>query len=367
MSLPVFPRIPANQMESQMTVTIGQILQSVAMEELALSHILNAEGEKIQLAIGTLTNSRFNDDPILATDRDLANILGINESVKNMLGAVSQNQMFLLGKMASAMNSYGTFVARLQRRRITYLKGAVSAVNGRIAGAELTGDDSAWLEVGAYPVLKSNEYSGYSLIVRNEPINLVDVFGYVEGSDPLPEFQTAFGPDNEYANSNPRKLVNNWFDGNGTGQTLAQDAKLRNFTVKNSAFIKTGKGPIEDLKAISGMSMPSKSLSPTGDDVAFILSFQEAARFASKQSNWETGLKSSELEAQSNFKMLTSQPNAPGAMGNWSNAWLRTPGDSDLSASCLNFSGMVSKQQIYNLGVVHPALWVKSSLFNTNN
>ena len=45
MSLPSFPNIdPPIQRED----AVNQILSSIAMEELGLSHILNAEGEKLQ-------------------------------------------------------------------------------------------------------------------------------------------------------------------------------------------------------------------------------------------------------------------------------------------------------------------------------
>ena len=49
MSAPVFPITDITIDDS-----ISQILSSVAMEELALSHILNAEGEKLQFFLRTL-------------------------------------------------------------------------------------------------------------------------------------------------------------------------------------------------------------------------------------------------------------------------------------------------------------------------
>lgn len=51
MSLPSFPVVnPPIERED----AVNQILSSIAMEELGLSHILNAEGEKLQYILGTL-------------------------------------------------------------------------------------------------------------------------------------------------------------------------------------------------------------------------------------------------------------------------------------------------------------------------
>lgn len=49
MSLPEFENEPISREDA-----VNYILTSIAMEEMALSHILNAEGEKIQYVIGTL-------------------------------------------------------------------------------------------------------------------------------------------------------------------------------------------------------------------------------------------------------------------------------------------------------------------------
>lgn len=51
MSMPSFPVVdPPIDREG----AVNQILSSIAMEELGLSHILNAEGEKLQYILGTL-------------------------------------------------------------------------------------------------------------------------------------------------------------------------------------------------------------------------------------------------------------------------------------------------------------------------
>lgn len=76
------------------------LLASISMEELGLAHILNAEGEKIQFALGTL------DD---ATDpASLDDILRVNDSVKEMLELSMKKEFFLeskLGKVADIIES----------------------------------------------------------------------------------------------------------------------------------------------------------------------------------------------------------------------------------------------------------------------
>ncbi|MCL1804268.1 MAG: hypothetical protein FWG30_11675 [Eubacteriaceae bacterium] len=52
MSLPNFSSLPANLEDS-----VYQILASIAMEEIGMSHIINAEGEKLQYVLGTLDGS----------------------------------------------------------------------------------------------------------------------------------------------------------------------------------------------------------------------------------------------------------------------------------------------------------------------
>jgi hypothetical protein len=103
MSMPKFPVVPDLTLED----SIIQIISSIAMEELALSHIINTEGEKLQYVLGTLETRRTSGreaEPLPAVTID--ELLKVNDSVKDMLGAVSMNQMFLLGKLSAAMNAY---------------------------------------------------------------------------------------------------------------------------------------------------------------------------------------------------------------------------------------------------------------------
>jgi len=98
MSLPKFPDLPDGY---SINDSIAQVITSIAMEEIGLSHIINAEGEKIQYILGTLENS-----PSLQMPPTIEQILEVNESVKDMLGQVSFSQMFLMGKMQAALNAY---------------------------------------------------------------------------------------------------------------------------------------------------------------------------------------------------------------------------------------------------------------------
>lgn len=65
---------------------VGNIIESIAMEESAFAHILNAESEKIMAVVN---NSN-------ATAEDL---LAINASVKNAISAISRLEMQLQAKL----------------------------------------------------------------------------------------------------------------------------------------------------------------------------------------------------------------------------------------------------------------------------
>lgn len=76
------------------------IIASIAMEELALSHIVNAEGEKLQYILGTLPGSR---KPCASTQE----ILAVNQSAAALLDTVMQSQMLLKGKLERALEASG--------------------------------------------------------------------------------------------------------------------------------------------------------------------------------------------------------------------------------------------------------------------
>ena len=75
MSMPVIS-MPCNPITMCQAVT--NLIESIAVEETALRHILNAEGEKLQKAV--------------SMDCSMRELLEVNESVVNMVGAVSNRK-----------------------------------------------------------------------------------------------------------------------------------------------------------------------------------------------------------------------------------------------------------------------------------
>lgn len=79
---------------------LTMIIASIAMEELALSHIVNVEGEKLQYILGTLSRKH----EICASTQE---VLAVNKSVKELLDTVMQSQMLLKGKLEKALEASG--------------------------------------------------------------------------------------------------------------------------------------------------------------------------------------------------------------------------------------------------------------------
>ena len=79
------PVITASEITRDQAIT--DLIQSVALEEAALSHILNAEGEKIQKMVAL---------PDVAPET----LLAANKSVESMVNAVARLEMILQSKLS---------------------------------------------------------------------------------------------------------------------------------------------------------------------------------------------------------------------------------------------------------------------------
>jgi hypothetical protein len=87
MGVPTVPVIPPIT-----TVTAANLLlTSIAFEELGLAHIINAEGEKIQFALGTLGGT--------AIARTITDLVTIDASVSTTLRNVIKKEILLQFKL----------------------------------------------------------------------------------------------------------------------------------------------------------------------------------------------------------------------------------------------------------------------------
>ena len=90
MSLPKFPKPGTTLTRDQ---ALDAILTSIAMEEVALSHIINAEGEKIKYILKSAQENKA----------DVCDVLKVNESVSSMLEQVNDMQIILKNKLRWAL------------------------------------------------------------------------------------------------------------------------------------------------------------------------------------------------------------------------------------------------------------------------
>lgn len=97
MSMPNIPNINAT-ISITLEDSVNLLLASVAFEELGLSHIINAEAEKIQYVLGTLDGQT---PPEPATIDDL---LKINNSVNQTLKDTIKTQILLQFQLEDLIN-----------------------------------------------------------------------------------------------------------------------------------------------------------------------------------------------------------------------------------------------------------------------
>ncbi|SFI03266.1 hypothetical protein SAMN04488574_101333 [Bacillus sp. 71mf] len=102
-----FPNIPNITPTISVTTpqTIPLLLSSIALEELALAHIINAEAEKLQFVLGTLPPGRTTLSPPVVT---ISNLLTVNSSVQRTLRDVIKKEMLLEFKFENVLDLLAT-------------------------------------------------------------------------------------------------------------------------------------------------------------------------------------------------------------------------------------------------------------------
>lgn len=96
MSLPNIPAIP-NLPDISPENALSLVLVSIALEEIGLSHIINAEGEKIQAAI-------FSE----GTNPTPYDLLAVNQSVEKTLRTVVKSQIVTEFKLQEVLEALAT-------------------------------------------------------------------------------------------------------------------------------------------------------------------------------------------------------------------------------------------------------------------
>ena len=88
MSMPNIPDIkPEINIDREKSIDL--LIASVALEELGLSHIVNAEAEKIQFVLGTL------GEHVVKHDRTIAELIEIDRTVEKMLKKIIKKEIIL--------------------------------------------------------------------------------------------------------------------------------------------------------------------------------------------------------------------------------------------------------------------------------
>ncbi|MCL2360008.1 MAG: hypothetical protein FWC74_09700, partial [Candidatus Bathyarchaeota archaeon] len=156
-----------------------------------------------------------------------------------------------------------------------------------------------------------------------------------------------------------RGCVNAWFNGvaSGGADSLPVGARLRGYTMRHTAATVVGSCGVE-VSLFDGFSKPTFVQAGVGDDVAFVLSFGEAANFLSLSFfDGNVGFLGSGFGACVGFAKL-SVPFVGGC-----GMWLRSPGDLGSVVGCLDSGGRVFQSSTGGNGFVYPAVWVHSSIF----
>jgi len=240
-------------------------------------------------------------------------------------------------------------------------------VTGRILTPDKTGDISNWIEIA--------RIDGFSLIVRQNFLNINEYFGTAFS----PSWNTTYyGQTNQYANSAVRNYINQWFCGTAPGwaDKLPFNARLRQYTVMSNAYNCLGTRYTEN-SFYDGLSVPYYIKAGSGNDVAFALSYSEAANYCCIVRNWlhanlNTDNCYSLPAAVWNFYSLNLPPSPPEvAKSFYYGMWLRSPGKLANTASALLNDGYAHElvtyqepiEKSFGYSLVYPALWVTSDIF----
>lgn len=178
MSFPNIPNItPAISVTTAQTIPL--LLSSIALEELALSHIVNAEAEKIQFVLGTLPPGRTTLSPPVVT---ISNLLAIDSSVQRTLRDVIKKEMLLEFKFENVLDLVATLISKLlfvsNRDNNTVSIFDISTPSSPVHVGEFGGAEELNGPAGLAII-------GTTLYVANQFDNTVAIYDITQPTDPI--------------------------------------------------------------------------------------------------------------------------------------------------------------------------------------
>jgi len=144
LSLPNIPNItPSISISREDAISL--IIGSIAMEDMGLSHIINAEGEKIQYLLGTLLEGQPQFNPTVD------DVLLVNENVRKTLSTAMNTQTFLGDKLSAVLDASNLQLLALGPvgpQGATGPDSIIQGVTGAAGAAGLAGNAGAEGEIG---------------------------------------------------------------------------------------------------------------------------------------------------------------------------------------------------------------------------
>ncbi|MCL2165384.1 MAG: hypothetical protein FWH55_13595 [Oscillospiraceae bacterium] len=304
------------------------------------------------------------EDMLLRSPGDIASTAAIlsNRYSASVSGRVSQSSILLKGYVYPAVWVHRGVFEDIPVSAGPVIEDVPIGLTGRVLRAEMAGDTSDWIEIA--------RNGGYSLIVRTNFLNIYQyesMYGKSVAGDPAWQYVNLYGPNTNYVDSNVRKHINNWFNGTAAGaaDNLPADARLRDFSMQSNAKFMLGTCCSLTNSLSDGLSKPTRYQNGIGDDVAFVMSYSEAANFCSKLHFMRGPLANmpSPAFAVENHNRILFPP------GYLDDMWLRSVGDCpNTVASMSNDYSQTVPGRVFQSGLnykcyLYPAMWVDQNIF----
>ncbi|OEF97786.1 hypothetical protein [Desulfuribacillus alkaliarsenatis] len=125
------PQIPESKYRPTYEETIIDLLESIALEEISLSHLMNAEAEKIQAFVGKSANF-----PMCSSYQE---IITFNQSVNQIMDTMLMKEWLLLKKLEQ--------VIQIDKRRkaASHKDDEITETEELIDEEDIKDDSSDWL------------------------------------------------------------------------------------------------------------------------------------------------------------------------------------------------------------------------------